>query len=223
MGRDCTVLIQQPKRPERLPPKVTVSPVFRPDAAATPALISKLSVAGADGEYGGRTLSSESGGGLGTSVVISATAHEALIQTMSNGKRMSFIQKVCFRSSWKMNSMPVPSSRTGRPDYPWKRFSGVSATSTVKATPLMVTVGMVPAGVEEGVPGVLAGTLVGTSVGVFAGVGMTVSFGGTMADRGVAVGAPVSAAVAVGGWIWGTSPPQDIITADMRPIAVQIN
>jgi len=54
-------------------------------------------------------------------------------------------------------------------------------------------------------------------------VGMTVSFGGTMADTGVAVGAPVSAAVAVGGWIWGTSPPQDIITADMRPIAVQIN
>lgn len=122
-------------------------------------------------------------------MVISATVHEALIQTMSNGKRMSFIQKVCFRSSEKMNSRPVPSSRTGRPDNPWKRFSGVSATSTVKDTPPMVTVGS----------------------------------GGITLDTGVAVGALVGVAVAVGGWLWGTSPPQDVITTGTRPIAVQIN
>ncbi len=156
-------------------------------------------------------------------VVISATAHEALIQTMSNGKRMSFIQKVCFRSSWKMNSMPVPSSRTGRPDNPWKRFSGVSATSTVKDTPPMVTGGTVLAGVDEGVPGVVGGTFVGTSVGVFAGVGLTVGSGGITADTGVAVGALVGVAVVVGGWLWGTSPPQVVITTDTRPIAAQIN
>ncbi len=137
-------------------------------------------------------------------MVISATVHEALIQTMSNGKRMSFIQKVCFRSSEKMNSRPVPSSRTGRPDNPWKRFSGVSATSTVKDTPLMETVGMVltgvvPVGNDEGVGGVVGGTFVGTWVGVFAGVGLTVGSGGITVVTGVVVGALVGVAVAVGG------------------------
>ena len=87
----------------------------------------------------------------------------------------------------------------------------------------MVTVGTVLAGVDEGVPGVLARTLVGTSVGVFAGVGLTVGSGGVIADTGVPVGALVGVAVAVGGWLWGTSPPQDVITTDTRPIAAQIN
>ena len=87
----------------------------------------------------------------------------------------------------------------------------------------MVLAGVVPVGNDEGVAGVVGGTFVGTWVGVFAGVGLTVGSGGITAVTGVGVGALVGAAVAVGGWLWGTSPPQDVITADTRPIAAQIN
>jgi hypothetical protein len=98
----------------------------------------------------------------------------------------------------------------------------VSATSTVKDTPPMVTVGIVLAGVvpvgnDEGVGGGVGGTFVGTWVG------LTVGSGGITLDTGAAVGALVGVAVAVAGWLWGTSPPQDVITTDTRPIAVQIN
>ena len=65
----------------------------------------------------------------------------------------------------------------------------------------IVLAGVVPVGNDEGVGGVVGGTFVGTWVGVFAGVGLTVGSGGITADTGVAVGALVSVAVAVGGWL----------------------
>ena len=87
----------------------------------------------------------------------------------------------------------------------------------------IVLAGVVPVGNDEGVAGVVGGTFAGTSVGVFAGVGLTVGSGGITADTGVAVGALVGVAVAVGDWLWATSPPQDVMTTDTRPIAVQIS
>ena len=81
------------------------------------------------------------GSGAGTSLEMSTTVQPALIQTMSNGKCMFFIQKLKPRSTSKMNSIPVPGASAGRSDSPCCRSADVSANSTGNTTPSSDTAG----------------------------------------------------------------------------------
>lgn len=158
---------QAPGAPGSPPSKRTLSPGLMPWRSTSPALTSRVYIAGLEGEYSGSSDAGVPGAGAGTFRVRSTTSQSRPIQMKSSGNFISIIQKVHSPEDSNTKSIPAPGARLSRPDRPLVRVAGLSATSATKAASPMATLTVGSAGGGEGVA-------VGAAVAVGAGVAVAV-------------------------------------------------